>query len=83
MTGIFRNSVIGRKRLLWIIVGISTVVIIAVVVIPMTIILKRKGSELTTTNTTMEIRNETATTMYMETTEEKSTKAGSTTGQSV
>jgi flagellar basal body-associated protein FliL len=51
---IFRNS-FGRKKLLWIIVGISIVFIIAAIVIPTTIVLKRKGNVSTRTAVTIEI----------------------------
>ncbi len=46
----FRNGFIGRKRLLWIIVGIFAVaLVITAIVVPTTIVLKNKGNVSTTT----------------------------------
>ncbi len=56
----FRNSIIGRQRLIWIIVGISIVFVIALVIIPTTIVLKKKNNLKTTTTIAMEITQTTA-----------------------
>jgi uncharacterized membrane protein len=52
--GIFRNGFIGRKRLLWIIVGIfAAILVITAIVILTAIVLKRKDNVSSTTTVTI------------------------------